>query len=69
MRCFIAIRFPDEVNRELGRQIHYLAGTDRFGAIVIGGGERIEFTKIGRKRCEFATSGNYPLCQSARIPR
>ncbi len=28
MRCFIAIRFPDEVNRELGRQIHYLAGTD-----------------------------------------
>lgn len=27
MRCFIAIRFPDEVNRELSRQIDYLAGT------------------------------------------
>ena len=28
MRCFVAIRFPEEVNRELGRHIDYLAGTD-----------------------------------------
>ncbi|MHC5071158.1 MAG: RNA 2',3'-cyclic phosphodiesterase, partial [Planctomycetota bacterium] len=28
MRCFVAIRFPEEINRELGRQVRYLAGTD-----------------------------------------
>lgn len=28
MRCFVALRFPDEINRELDRHIRYLAGTD-----------------------------------------
>lgn len=28
MRCFVAVRFPEEINRELGRHIRYLAGTD-----------------------------------------
>lgn len=28
MRCFVAIRFPDEINRELARHVQYLAGTD-----------------------------------------
>ncbi len=27
MRCFVAIRLPDQINRELGRQIRYLEGT------------------------------------------
>ena len=27
MRCFVGVRLPDQINQELDRQIHYLAGT------------------------------------------